>query len=450
MSQVFSKENQSPASTAYRFGDFELHPSERLLKKKGSAVPLQPKSFDTLLCLVSRAAHLVSKQELTNILWPDVHVAEANLTNIIVSLRKVLGRDAIRTVSKHGYRFELPVSAEPGVALKTYARFTRARQLSAQRSLETMSQARDLLLTCLAEDPGFAPAWAYLGRCYAFLEKFGVASTVTSDVAPSAFKRAFALDPDLACAHQFYTFTQVDCGHAVEAVTRLLTRLERHPGEIESLAGLVQAFRFCGLLEESMEAHRRAIELDPTAATGVPHTLFLCGDYASAIEAYSGQGTYYVDAAALAALGDRKRAVALIRKRLTRPPLSKPLTALMSSLLAVLEGKAKEAVRIMDQSDQTRDPEILVYLARHYAKLGKLDAAITTLHRSADLGFTCAPTTLRRDPWFHSLQKHRKFASLLRDLDVSVQQARALARSFRHHLSTTKNEGCPILARSVR
>ena len=49
------------------------------------------------------------------ILWPDVHVSERNLTNLIVRLRKILGRDAIRTVSKHGYRFELPVSGEPGV-----------------------------------------------------------------------------------------------------------------------------------------------------------------------------------------------------------------------------------------------------------------------------------------------------------------------------------------------
>jgi DNA-binding winged helix-turn-helix (wHTH) protein len=71
---------------------------------------MQPKAFDALLCLVRRADRLVSKQELVLILWPSVHVTEANLTNTIVSLRKIVGREAIRTASKHGYRFELAVT----------------------------------------------------------------------------------------------------------------------------------------------------------------------------------------------------------------------------------------------------------------------------------------------------------------------------------------------------
>ena len=119
MTHGFSKKNQRSVDTAYRFGDFELHPRERLLKRAGTPVPLQPKAFDALLCLVRRAEHLVSKQELINTLWPAINVSDANLTNTIVSLRKIIGREAIRTVSKHGYRFELPVAGEPGVARAT-------------------------------------------------------------------------------------------------------------------------------------------------------------------------------------------------------------------------------------------------------------------------------------------------------------------------------------------
>jgi non-specific serine/threonine protein kinase len=104
MAQRFSNKNQSSLDTAYRFGEFELHPGDRLLKRAGISVPLQPKSFDALLFLVARAEHLVSKQELINRLWPDVHVSEANLTNIIVNLRKIVGRNAIRTVSSMSLR----------------------------------------------------------------------------------------------------------------------------------------------------------------------------------------------------------------------------------------------------------------------------------------------------------------------------------------------------------
>ena len=133
MPQGFSKKNQSSVETAYRFADFELHPHDRLLKRAGTPLALQPKAFDALLCLVRRAQHLVSKQELIHPLWPSVHVSEANLTNTIVSLRKIVGRTAIRTVSKHGYQFELPVDGEPGVARSTYERFARAKELTAQR-----------------------------------------------------------------------------------------------------------------------------------------------------------------------------------------------------------------------------------------------------------------------------------------------------------------------------
>jgi DNA-binding winged helix-turn-helix (wHTH) protein len=429
MAHGFSKKNQSSFETAYRFGDFELHPADRLLKGAGRAVPLQPKAFDALLCLVRRAKHLVSKEELIHTLWPSVHVSEANLTNTIVGLRKIVGRDAICTVSKHGYRFELPVEGEPGVARGTYEKFVRAKELTVLRSVESMLLARDLYWTCLAEDPGFAAAWAWLGRCCWFLEKFSGGSPMSSAanvaLAQAAFQRAFALDPDLACAHQFFTFLQVDTGGADEAMRRILGRLERHPGEPESFMSLVQVYRFRGLLQQSIEAHRRAVQLDPAIITSVAHTFFLSGEYGSAIETYSGRAAYYLDAAAWAALGDRKRAIALLRERLGRMSLSGLMTALMSSLLAILEGRPEEAVRLMERADTTREPEILVYFARHYARLKLADRAVEALRLAAQSGFVCAPETLVSDAWLSAVRKHREFDSLLNDAEALVQEAHA-------------------------
>ena len=424
MAHGFSKKNQSSIETAYRFGDFELHPRDRLLKQAGAPVPLQPKAFDALLCLIRRAEHLVSKQELINTLWPSVHVSESNLTNTIVYLRKIVGRDTIRTVSKHGYRFELPVAGEPGVARATYERFARAKELTVQRSIESMYLARDLYWTCLAEDSGFAPAWAWLGRCCSFLDKFSSRSSANLELAQAAFQRAFTLDPDLAAAHQFYTFVQVDTGRADEAMTRLLERLKRHPGEPESLTSLVQVLRFRGMLQQSIEAHRRAVELDPAIATSVAHTLFLAGDYASAIQSYGGRAAYYLDAAAWAALGDAKRAIDLVRERLDKMSLSKLMTALMASLLAILEGKSEEAARLMEDADTTREPEILVYFARHYARIGYAEAAINALKRAAETGFVCTPETLRGDVWLSALQEHPEFGSLLSKAEAQVKEAR--------------------------
>lgn len=424
MPHGFSKENQTSPDTAYRFGDFELYPHDRLLKRAGISVPLQPKAFDALLCLLRDAGHLVSKQELIGVLWPSVHVSESNLTNIIVDLRKIVGRDAILTVSKHGYRFGLTVAGEPGVTRASYEKFVRAKELAAQRSLESMCLARDLYWTCLAEDPTFAPAWAWLGRCCWFLDKFSDNSSANLELAQAAFQRAFALDPDLASAHQFFTFVQVDTGQADEAMCRLLKRLQHYPAEPECFAGLVQALRFRGLLQESIQADQRAQELDPAIATSVAHTLFLSGEYASAIGAYSGRAAYYLDAAAWAALGDRSRAIALLRERLDRMTLSKLMTALMRSLLAVLEGRAEDAIRLMETADTTREPEIKVYFARHYAQIGLINSAMSALEQAVEFGFVCAPITLTSDTWLSSLDQHVEFGSLLTRIETLVGGAK--------------------------
>ena len=94
---------------AYAFGDFSLSPAERRLSQAGRDVVLQPKAFDALLLLVRHHGALVSREEIIRTLWPNIHVTEANLTNIIVLLRKLLGKEAIQTVSKYGYRFSFPV-----------------------------------------------------------------------------------------------------------------------------------------------------------------------------------------------------------------------------------------------------------------------------------------------------------------------------------------------------
>jgi tetratricopeptide (TPR) repeat protein len=425
MKPDFSKRNQSSIESAYCFGEFELYPLERLLKRRGTAVPVQPKVFDALLLLVSRARHLVSKQELAGRLWPDVHVSERNLTNTIVSLRKLLGRDAIRTVSKHGYRFEPALTSEPGVSPAVYERFLRARGLIERRSLDQMELARDLLWLCLAEDPAFAQGWAWLGRCCLFLDKFGQNASANSELAGAALQRALGLDPDLTDAHQFSTFLEVDTGRAADAVERLLDRLKLHPREPEIYGSLVQALRFQGLLQESIEAHEHAIELDPGAATSVAHSFFFKGDFASAIEAYRGRAGWYLDAAAWAALGLRDRAARALRQRLKKSSLSTVMTALMASLLAILEDRTEQAVRAMASAEIHHEPEIVACFARHYSFLGLGDAAAAALHRAADEGFLCAPETLRGDPWLTALRKSAQFKPLLARAEERVKIARS-------------------------
>lgn len=95
---------------SYAFGEFVLEVDERRLIRKDEELSLPPKVFDTLLLLVEKSGHLVTKDEFANRLWPGTFVGEDTLAQNISILRKALGGTAngqeyIITVPKRGYRF---------------------------------------------------------------------------------------------------------------------------------------------------------------------------------------------------------------------------------------------------------------------------------------------------------------------------------------------------------
>ena len=99
----------------FRFAGFTLEPTERRLSEAGKPIALTPKVFDTLVLLVERAGHVVSKDELMKVLWPRGYVDESNLTKHIWLIRRALGDGEqesrfIETVPKVGYRFVAPVA----------------------------------------------------------------------------------------------------------------------------------------------------------------------------------------------------------------------------------------------------------------------------------------------------------------------------------------------------
>jgi TolB-like protein/DNA-binding winged helix-turn-helix (wHTH) protein len=91
----------------YEFGQYRLDPAERKLLRGNEIVTLTPKAFDTLVLLVRYSGHLLEKDELIRMLWPDTFVEDGSLSNNIFLLRKALGEDPafIETVPRRGYRF---------------------------------------------------------------------------------------------------------------------------------------------------------------------------------------------------------------------------------------------------------------------------------------------------------------------------------------------------------
>ena len=108
----------------YHFGPYSLDPARRVLLRGGVTVPLTGKAFDVLLALVERRGRTVEKEELLDLVWADAAVQEANLSQQIFTIRRILGDDVrcIATIPRRGYRFVADVresgtpAAPPAVA----------------------------------------------------------------------------------------------------------------------------------------------------------------------------------------------------------------------------------------------------------------------------------------------------------------------------------------------
>lgn len=98
----------------YLFGDFVLDVHERTLHRNGEQSYLTPRTFDTLLTLVSRQGELLEKERLIGLIWSGGVVSDNALTRCIKEVRTALGDLAtqprfVETVPRVGYRFIAPV-----------------------------------------------------------------------------------------------------------------------------------------------------------------------------------------------------------------------------------------------------------------------------------------------------------------------------------------------------
>jgi TolB-like protein/DNA-binding winged helix-turn-helix (wHTH) protein/Flp pilus assembly protein TadD len=113
----------SLTNNLYRFGEFNLDPQGRVLRRGAKPLPLTRKAFDALLLLVQNAGRTVTKDELMEAVWPDSYVEESNLTQTIFMVRKALDENADRryilTVQGQGYRFLVPVTETASIGTET-------------------------------------------------------------------------------------------------------------------------------------------------------------------------------------------------------------------------------------------------------------------------------------------------------------------------------------------
>src|SRR5262245_37598075 len=96
-----------------RFDRFVIDLARECLRTGDRDIDLRPKTFGVLRHLAENAGRLVPKQELHEVVWPNVVVSDDSLVQCVRELRQALGDDKyclIKTVSRRGYLMAVTVS----------------------------------------------------------------------------------------------------------------------------------------------------------------------------------------------------------------------------------------------------------------------------------------------------------------------------------------------------
>ena len=92
----------------YHFRDLTLDKGNRCLTRKGEEICLPPLEFDVLAVLMKNKNRTVSRERILNEIWGQDYFGDIRTVDVrVANLRKKLNlSEAIRTISKAGYRLE--------------------------------------------------------------------------------------------------------------------------------------------------------------------------------------------------------------------------------------------------------------------------------------------------------------------------------------------------------
>jgi serine/threonine protein kinase/tetratricopeptide (TPR) repeat protein len=349
------------------------------------------------------------------------HTVQASLGDLF-ALQDDIARRVVEALA-------LPLTGDRAAApdAEAYRLYLRANELA--RSYDGLPEARELYRRCLETDPGFAPAWARLGRCHWVIGKYIEDSDDAAGQAAAALSRALALDARLAVAHKLYASLEADCGRTLEALTRLLDAARDHGDDPELLAGLVHVCRYCGLNEQSLAGHEEARRLDPNVPTSFGQTLVMMGDY-ERVFAIRGPGPGADDALRAVGLGlagrrDEARKAVLDLRSASRLPVFGVWADFLDAWLDRRPAAMLEIVTSVRHLKITEDPESRFQTGWLLCDAGGHEQGLAYLGLAVANGYYPAPT-LAASASFARLRSAPAFQALLAEAEAGRRRALAV------------------------
>lgn len=299
--------NEESSGKAFAFDDFVLDGVRRRLTRGGAAVRISSKTFDLLEALVSRPGETVTRQELLQRVWPDVHVEDGNLAVNVCFLRRALGDDRtdprlLVTVPGRGYRFCATVREVEADAVEAPSRrpafgarsetareaCLKGRYIAGRRTEDAMLCGLSYFERAIERDPGYAPAYAGVADSYTLLSGYSDVPAKEGYARACAWaSRAIEQDPGLVegyTALAYASFNRGELGAAGDSFERALGLDDAHPATLHWHA---DTLFLGGSIDGSLTQMRRARRADPLSAviaTDLGRTYLLAGELQHAEE----------------------------------------------------------------------------------------------------------------------------------------------------------------------
>jgi TolB-like protein/DNA-binding winged helix-turn-helix (wHTH) protein/cytochrome c-type biogenesis protein CcmH/NrfG len=113
--------------SAIHVGDQLVDPTRCTILRGEETIRVEPRVMDVLMLMISRAGHVITREEFINTVWGGTFVSDEVLSRCIYRLRQALGDNPkkplfIETVPKRGYRLIAPVGktgTEPELVSET-------------------------------------------------------------------------------------------------------------------------------------------------------------------------------------------------------------------------------------------------------------------------------------------------------------------------------------------
>ena len=270
-------------------------------------------------------------------------------------------------------------------------------------------------------DPNYAPTWAYLGASYNSDAAFELGGRQQYRRAQAAYERALAIRPNLLDAQIFLANLLVDTGKVEQAVPLLRDALKTNPNFAPTHWELGYAYRFAGMLNESVAECERARQLDPLVKGNgsVLNSYLYLGQYKKFLQSlpvddssfilfYRGFGEFHEKDFDKAA-EDFDRAYEL------DPTLYSVIGKTLSDSIHQRKADGLDLLRELESKISQRgvgDPEATYKIAQAYAVLGDKVSALRVLHTSVESGFFAYPY-LSKDPLLNELHGEPEFDQIL-------------------------------------